>query len=460
MKNKEVRGILALVVVTALSFGVIAGSRALSKDAAGAADTGAAEGAVVEEYDVSAAEQIESAARTADGYTVTVREKGYANDIVVKVNFAEDAKTIRTVEVLEQNETESLGAKIAEPEFLGQFEGAEAPVYLPGMEVPAAGTETSDAADTEAEDREEQLKELESAQLQDGTYEARGEADSNGFTDVVTLTVAGGKITAVSWDAVMPDGQTKSVMSENGEYTMTETGLTWAAQSEALANAVLENGSLSFLKPDGEGKTDAVSGVSISVNGFVSLAQQCLEQAAGVSEAPLELQDGTYEAKGEADSNGFADVVSITVAEGKITEASWDAVTEDGTKKSVMSENGEYTMTETGLTWAAQSEALAKALIENQSLTFLKPDAEGKTDAVSGVSISVNGFVSLAQQCLEQAAGIETAQSETAESDAQKESQSGSEEGTLVDAVSGATKSSTAAVTAINDAYNFLATVK
>ena len=336
MKNKEVRGILALVVVTALSFGVIAGSRALSKDAAGAADTGADEGAVVEEYDVSAAEQIESAARTADGYTVTVREKGYANDIVVKVNFAEDAKTIRTVEVLEQNETESLGAKIAEPEFLGQFEGAEAPVYLPGMEVPAAGAETSDAAAAEAEAREEQLKELESAQLQDGTYEARGEADSNGFTDVVTLTVAGGKITAVSWDAVMPDGQTKSVMSENGEYTMTETGLTWAAQSEALA----------------------------------------------------------------------------------------------------------------------------KALIENQSLSFLKPDAEGKTDAVSGVSISVNGFVSLAQQCLEQAAGIETAESETAESDAQKESQSGSEEGTLVDAVSGATKSSTAAVTAINDAYNFLATVK
>ena len=32
MKNKNVRGLLALVVVTALSFGVILGSKALAKD--------------------------------------------------------------------------------------------------------------------------------------------------------------------------------------------------------------------------------------------------------------------------------------------------------------------------------------------------------------------------------------------------------------------------------------------
>ena len=32
MKNKNVRGILALIIVTALSFGVIAGSRALAKE--------------------------------------------------------------------------------------------------------------------------------------------------------------------------------------------------------------------------------------------------------------------------------------------------------------------------------------------------------------------------------------------------------------------------------------------
>ena len=171
-----------------------------------------------------------------------------------------------------------------------------------------------------------------------------------------------------------------------------------------------------------------------------------------------ELSDGTYEAKtSEPDSNGFTEVVTLTVKDGAITEANWDAVTEDGSKKSVMSENGEYTMTEDGLTWKAQAEALAEALIENQSLSFLTTDAEGKTDAVTGVSISVNGFIDLATQCLEQAVATD-APEETEEAPAEEAPASG--EGTQIDAVSGATKSSTAAVNGINDAYNFLQTVK
>ena len=80
------------------------------------------------------------------------------------------------------------------------------------------------------------------------------------------------------------------------------------------------------------------------------------------------FQDGTYEAKAEAaDNNGFVDQVTMTVQGGKITEVNWESVGADGAKKSVMSENGEYTMTEDGLTWKAQAEALAAALVENQN---------------------------------------------------------------------------------------------
>lgn len=67
-------------------------------------------------------------------------------------------------------------------------------------------------------------------------------------------------------------------------------------------------------------------------------------------------------------------------------------------------------------------------------------------DAVSGVSISVGGFADLAQQCIDQAAGVET------EEEAPKE-------GTQVDGISGATISSTAAVNGINAAYEFLQTI-
>ena len=462
MKNKEVKGILALVVVTALSFGVIIGSKSLALSAGGDASGESSE--TLEEFDVSGAENIEKAGKTADGYLVTVRTKGYVGDIVMDVAFDSSASKITEVQVVEQSETDGLGSKITEPEFLDQFKGAEAPVFLPGMDV-SAGSEDSSAEAKPAKE-ETDLTALEGAEFTDGTYEAKtSEPDSNGFIDVVSLTVKDGKITEVNWDAVTEDGSKKSIMSENGEYTMTEDGPTWKEQSESLAKALIENQSLSFLTTDAEGKTDAVTGVSISVSSFIDLAAQCMEQAAGLEPAQedpfagAELTDGTYEAKtSEPDSNGFTDVVTLTVKDGAITEASWDAVTEDGSKKSIMSENGEYTMTEDGPTWKAQAEALAEALIENQSLSFLTTDAEGKTDAVTGVSISVNGFIDLATQCLEQASGIEAAEPEATEAPAEEAPASG--EGTQIDAVSGATKSSTAAVNGVNDAYNFLQTVK
>ena len=148
----------------------------------------------------------------------------------------------------------------------------------------------------------------------------------------------------------------------------------------------------------------------------------------------------------------------MTVKDGAVTEVTWDAVGEDGSKKSILSENGEYVMTEDGPTWKEQSEALAQALIENQSLDFLTTDESGKTDAVAGVSISVSSFIDLAQQCLDQAAGIETTK-EATEAPADEEGGS-AQEGTQIDAVSGATISSTAAVTAVNTTYDFLQTVK
>ena len=156
--------------------------------------------------------------------------------------------------------------------------------FLPGMDV-SAGSEDS-SAEAEPAKEETDLTVLEGAELSDGTYEAKtSEPDSNGFTEVVTLTVKDGAITEANWDAVTEDGSKKSVMSENGEYTMTEDGLTWKAQAEALAEALIENQSLSFLTTDAEGKTDAVTGVSISVNGFIDLAAQCMKQAAGLEPA-------------------------------------------------------------------------------------------------------------------------------------------------------------------------------
>lgn len=284
MNNKNIRGILALAVVTALSFGVILGSRALSHNIGANTQNGEAQesAAVLEELDTTGFEGIEKAVRTEDGYLVTVRTAGYVGDILMDVSFDADAKHVTKVEVLEQGETDQLGAKIAEEEFLSQFNGVAAPVYLPGMSVESSAAQVQEAV-TETEVSEQEAPAAEALVLNDGVYEAKTkEADSNGFIEVMTMTVADGKITEVVWDCIDAEGNKKSVLSENGQYVMTEDGLTWKEQAEALGAALVANQELAALGMNEEGKTDAVSGVSINIMGFVSLAEQCLAQAAGV----------------------------------------------------------------------------------------------------------------------------------------------------------------------------------
>ena len=457
MMNKDVKGILALVVVTALSFGVIFGTGKLTKNSGESAAENT--GTVQAELDVSGAENIERAVQMDDGsYVVSVKAAGYGGDIHMDVTFDESGKVINSLAVTEQSETENLGAKITEEEFLSQFSGIEAPVYLPGMTL-----EAGDAGEEQEDSQEPQADPLDGEVFADGTYEAKADApDDNGFTEQVTMTVENGKITQMNWDSISEDGTKKSDLAKNGEYVMTEDGLNWAEQSQALTDAVIENQSLGFLTMDEQTKTDAVAGVSISVGSFEQLARQCMEEAAGISPA-LTLTDGTYEAQAdEADDNGFTEQVTMTVANGKITEMNWDSISEDGTKKSDLAKNGEYVMTEDGLNWAEQSQALTDAVIDHQSLDFLTMDEQTKTDAVAGVSISVGSFADLAQQCIRQAGG-ETAVANTEESadgQADASAENTQNPGTQIDAVSGATISSTAVVTGINEAYEFLQSAK
>lgn len=304
MKNKTVKGIIALAVVTALSFAVIIGSNQLSKNMTAGTQGETAE--ITEELDVSGTEQIDKAAKTESGYVVTVREKGYGGDIVMNVSFDETAASVTKLEITEQNETEGLGSKITEEAFLEQFNGISAPVTLPGTDAGNSSAENSS-------DNSAILDALDQAKLSDGTFTAKGEPDSNGFTEEVTLTVKDGKITEVNWDGITEDGTKKSVMSENGEYVMTEDGPTWKEQAEALADALIENQSLRFLTTNAEGKTDAVSGVSIAVGSFISLTEDCLAQSGNVDLSALATDQNEDSENGSdtaSDNDSAIDAVS------------------------------------------------------------------------------------------------------------------------------------------------------
>ena len=244
--------------------------------------------------------------------------------------------------------------------------------------------------------------------LKDGVYKAEEAEFSDGYKGIVEMTVKNGAITELIWDMVDEEGNTKGQLSLEGKYLMTEDGPIWKEQSEALAKYMIEHQSIEGLTVNEEGKTDVVSGVSISINGFINLVEECLKQANSQKEIETEaksrLRDGEYIAEeSEYDKTGYKGIVKMIIKDGTITGLTWDCMDKEGNTKSQLSLDGEYLMTEDGSIWKEQSEALAKYVIEHQSIEGLTVNEEGKTDVVSGVSINISGFLDLVENCFSSA---------------------------------------------------------
>ena len=387
------------------------------------------------------------------GYKVNVDAKGFGEPAMdLMITFNEKADTVVSLEVISQNETEGLGSNVTKPEFLDQFNNVKLPVYIEGMDVAINEiVETFSLASFEATT-------VSAPAFVDGTYEVVADEAHNGWLSKVTLTVENGAITNVVWDCENEEGKLKSVLSQNGEYKMTDDGAIWADQAKALADYVVANQGLEGLTMDENGKTDAVATVSISINEFVSQVETAMKKAAGVNEEvnanDSKLVDGTYEVVADEAHNGWLSKVTLTVENGAITNVVWDCENEEGKLKSVLSQNGEYKMTDDGAIWADQAKALADYVVANQGLEGLTMDENGKTDAVATVSISINEFVSQVETALRQAAGEEIIVDDTTDDTTEDTTEAAT--GTQVDAISGATVTTKAVLNAINNAYEYL----
>ena len=132
MKDSRLKGIIALAVVTIIAFGVIYGSKILTKDSEDNTDNNE----IVEELpgaiDVADAEGIVSARELTDdggaltGYSVVAKAKGFApptSPVTWEVIFESDAKTIKEVKVVSHSETPGYGAEMEESSYLEQFKG-------------------------------------------------------------------------------------------------------------------------------------------------------------------------------------------------------------------------------------------------------------------------------------------------------------------------------------------------
>ena len=343
---------------------------------------------------------------TAGTYTASAR--GYGGPVTVTVKVS--TKAIESIDVVGEKETlldqvvPSLPDAIIGKQTLDM--DAVSGATLSSNAIIKAVEKALAEARGEAAEEETTKAEETAAGWNDGTYSYESpEFDDNGYKDQVNMTIKDGKITALSWDCVDKDGKLKSNLSMDGQYVMTEDGPKWYEQADAVVKYVLDKQSLDGLINE-DGYTDTVASVSINLYGFAGGVEDCLRQSSegGTAAASVNaVKDGSYSYESpEFDGNGYKDQVAMTIQNGKITALTWDCVDKDGKKKSNLSMNGEYVMTEDGPKWHEQAESVVAYVLENQSLDGLINE-DGYTDTIASVSINLYGFTGGVEDCLKQA---------------------------------------------------------
>ena len=259
MKKKKDSGLRAVICLAVATIAVGAASIAVSK----------MENAGSTALDVAgASSKIKEARQNADGtYTVVISEDGYVGEMVIEATYSADGQTLVSYDVTSSQETENIGTKVDEEAYKAVLAGVKLPVTTAGLDISGILGIEQEASGVKAD------------ALKDGVYTAQAEADENGNYGFVNVTVTDGKVTSVVWDE-MYGGASKAELAATGQYVMVEGNPTWKDQSESLGAYVVENQTTAGILNE-KGYTDAVSGVSIYVGGFVDLANQAIAQAGG-----------------------------------------------------------------------------------------------------------------------------------------------------------------------------------
>ncbi len=238
-----------------------------------------------------------------------------------------------------------------------------------------------------------------SAKMEDGVYFATAEVADNGWMQYIEVTVKDGEVTDVDYDAYnMHDGdsRTKSVRAAEGDYNLADGSVAPInEQFEAIESYIVDGNDVAYIEFDGDGKSDAISNATVSYENIVTLYD------AAISGGPIgesgDLEDGFYFGTAEEDDKGNTDQVTYIVYNGNVVAADFNsAVPQDDDSvayKSILSKKGEYSLADSAVAQMhEQLEVLNEELVTNGTFD-VEYDEEGKTDAISGATVSVDGYV-------------------------------------------------------------------
>ncbi|WP_054743825.1 hypothetical protein [Cellulosilyticum ruminicola] len=101
--------------------------------------------------------------------------------------------------------------------------------------------------------------------------------DDEGNTFTAAVTFENEAPVSVKFDCIQENGESKYEAAAAGTYKMTDTGLTWNEQADALAAFLAENNfDAAALEVTEDGHTDAVTGVSIKVPSMIEAFEAAL----------------------------------------------------------------------------------------------------------------------------------------------------------------------------------------
>lgn len=239
----------------------------------------------------------------------------------------------------------------------------------------------------------------------DGTYQAMESAPANGWSYFLTYDIVDGKMTNFNYDAVnlqTGSAKTKGELSEAGIYKLAPGNAgEWFEQAAVIEKWLEDNQGLGDVTFDAEGKTDAVAGATIHFNNVQTLLDAA---AANGVVTKGELTDGVYFAQGKKDDKGFTATLGYFVKNGVILGALGDAFTmaknEEGQMapvfKTTLAADGKYDLgAEAVAPYNDQVATISKFIVTNQGFGDITLNEEGKTDAISGATITVQGWVDL-----------------------------------------------------------------
>ncbi len=247
------------------------------------------------------------------------------------------------------------------------------------------------------------------AKPKDGLYYAEEPSfQASGWKSQVVLEVKGGKIVAANWNGIgnkgLMDKKSEAAAGRYGMVKASKLGKEWHEQAAAVEKYLVDSQDVNFSRyatPDGT--TDAIAGASLKVKEFFDLAKAAL--AAGPVAKGSYKKDGWFYAKSPAfDKSGYAATALVTVVNGRIVNASWNALHKDGgDSKLVRATKGVYKMGAKEGEWHVQAARVEAALLKQQDPAKIAVRADGKTDAISGVSITVNEFIAVSSEALKAA---------------------------------------------------------